>query len=84
MKLSSGSEGVFMAKRNVQAAEKKPMAETSEVVSQLFKVDQPTYLKVRTLAAIRRGTGRAATGQDIYLEAVREYLERHAVELEVA
>ncbi len=64
--------------------EKKPMGKASDVVSQLFRVDQTTYLKIRTLAAKRRGTGRAATGQDIYLEAVREYLERHAVELEAA
>jgi len=31
--------------------------------------------------AARRGTGKAATGQDIYAEAIQEYLARHAVEL---
>ena len=69
-----------MAKHKV-IPEKKPVA-AIETISQIFKVDQPTYMKVRTLAAARRGSGRAATGQDIYLEAIREYLERNAVELQ--
>jgi hypothetical protein len=71
-----------MAKRNDWLArKKKPQSESTEAISQIFKVDQPTYLKVRTLAAARRGTGKAATGQDIYAEAIQEYLARHAVEL---
>ena len=72
-----------MAKQS-KTAEKKPVVKSDEtsVISQIFKVDQPTYLKVRTLAAARRGTGKAATAQDIYVEAVSEYLERHALELE--
>jgi ribosomal protein S12 methylthiotransferase accessory factor YcaO len=41
-------------------------------------------MKVRTLAAARRGTGKAATGQDIYAEAIQEYLERYAAELDDA
>jgi hypothetical protein len=44
-------------------------------------IHEAQYAKVRTLAAARRGSGRPATGQDIYVEAVHEYLERHAVEL---
>ena len=71
-----------MAKRDDWSArKKKPQSESAEAISQIFKVDQPTYLKVRTLAAARRGTGKAATGQDIYAEAIQEYLARHAVEL---
>ena len=70
-----------MAKLNMMAGKKKADPGADELISQIFKVDQPTYMKVRTLAAARRGTGRPATGQDIYVEAVQEYLDRHAVEL---
>ena len=70
-----------MAKLNMMAGKKKADPGTDELISQIFKVDQPTYMKVRTLAAARRGTGRPATGQDIYVEAVQEYLDRHAMEL---
>jgi hypothetical protein len=74
--------GKLMEKRDDWSArKKKPQSETTESISQIFKVDQPTYLRVRTLAAARRGTGKAATGQDIYAEAIQEYLARHTVEL---
>lgn len=73
-----------MAKQDLTAAKKKPVSGSEQVIPQIFKVDQSTYLKVRTLAAARRGTGLAATGQDIYAEAVQDYLERHSVELEGA
>jgi hypothetical protein len=70
-----------MAKRSVTAGGKKPVGSV-EAISQIFKVDQAMYMKVRMLAAIRRGTGKSSTAQDIYVEAVQEYLERHAIELE--
>ena len=72
-----------MAKRGVTKAKKLSNAPV-EAISQMFKVDQSTYMKVRTLAAARRGTGKAATGQDIYAEAVHEYLVRYAAELDDA
>jgi hypothetical protein len=71
-----------MAKQSVSAGKKKPVTGSEEWISQIFRVDQRTYLKVRTLAEVRRGTGKPSTGQDIYAEAVQEYLERHAIELE--
>ncbi len=73
-----------MAKRGVTTEKKKPSNAPVEAISQMFKIDQSTYMKVRTLAAARRGTGKAATGQDIYAEAIQEYLERYAAELDDA
>ena len=68
-----------MAKRTVTA---NKAADTEKLISQIFKVDAATYRNVRLLAAARTGSNRPATGQAIYLEALREYLERNAEEVE--
>lgn len=57
---------------------------TQKPIQQMFKVDPETYRKVRMLAAARTGTGRASTGQGIFLEALNEYLERNTRELTLA
>jgi hypothetical protein len=49
------------------------------MIGQYFKVRYDLYVKVRLLAASRRGTGEAATAQDIYTQAISEYIERNAV-----
>ena len=64
------------------ASTAKGKVTTEDSVQQMFKVDPLTYRKVRLLAATRSGSGRPATGQDIYKQAVKEYLERNAEELE--
>lgn len=66
-------EGTMKGKKDV-AKEK--------LISQIFKIDPQTYRLVRTLAAGRRGTNKAATGQEIYAEAIREYLTKNAAELQ--
>lgn len=53
-------------------------------IQQMFKVDRPMYRQVRMLAAYRSGTGKAASGQDIYVEAVAQYLSRNSDEVEAA
>jgi len=65
--------------KSTSAVKQRPAAQ--KPIQQMFKVDQGTYRKVRMLAAARTGTGRAATGQDIFLEALNEYLERNTREL---
>jgi len=67
--------------KNTSAAKTKPAAE--KTIQQMFKVDALTYRKVRILAAARTGTGKAATGQDIFLEALMQYLERNSREFEL-
>jgi hypothetical protein len=67
-----------MAKSS-SAAKQRPVAQ--KPIQQMFKVDPGTYRKIRMLAAARSGTGKAATGQDIFLEALNEYLERNTKEL---
>lgn len=67
--------------RQGKVGSKKPVAKSEIGISQIFKVDQSTYMRVRMLAAARRGSGRAATAQDIYVEAISQYLERNGGEL---
>ena len=59
-------------------------AAADEVIGQNFKLRVETYEKVRLLAAARKNTGKAATGQAIYEDAVEEYLDRHDAELKAA
>ena len=64
---------------------KKPVASvttTSASMSQFFRMDGDTYLKVRSLVAKRTVAGRSASLQGLYLEAIKDYLERHVDEID--
>ncbi len=67
--------------KNTLKAKMKPVAQ--KPIQQMFKIDAETYRKVRVLAAARTGTGKAATGQDIFVEALGQYLERNSREFEL-
>ena len=69
-----------MAKSTL-AAKQRPAAQ--KPIAQMFKIDPVTYRKVRMLAAARTGSGKAATGQDIFFEALTQYLERNTREVEL-
>lgn len=73
------TKNMKMAKKTVKSATTK---ERAEEIPQVFKVQPEVYRKVKLLGALRRGTGKPTTGQDIYTQALKEYLERHATELQ--